>query len=714
MRSGSNPALSEYKLFYDVLTGQDSVALEKLQADTGSCGVRYRELLAGLNQIASFSNRAEINRALIGFLKNMIHCVFKDHQIRRLSVEVCVAGSLARNYATPYSDIDCFMIYSDDLTSQERRNLQIVAQKIFAIADKLFLKTQQFCMDPIGISISKLSGTINELLKKIEDFESDEPGPVTMSICVARSVFGDSVLLERLQERIKVTRNLSPHMNFDLVLDEKRGYIGPKDSKKLFIKRDLIRPLDFILQGMREDAKLSLQEFDDPAKLIQVLQKQKKITPITGTMMVYLFEAIYELRRLLHDAQKREHDEIQDPPENVKKLILMVGLVRGALKSYLTTGILEVSSANYLSSNQTYADLSVEDQKQINSICKEFLYKLEHPVLGVTHARLFDDKKASQEDVVGILEKMTGNVRFSNDELIRIYPILKSYKSWIFSEVTAEDFSQFVGLNLSDEKVREPFLVADYLEKHGLQGIAKACKHASITTFGMLKRLQDNLKLIDFALLEKIKKIRGNSQNIFLNISAVLNILVHDQKAIDHSSSQIALMSRILNCFPSPTIDVSIETAAESLRELVEPILVAQAHSEAGESKAQRHINFALNSWLHEVLIKHVFPQLLETNGMIKDKIWDLLYLDQIFDRQDNLLPAQLEELTKGLIQSYVVNIVSTFPPIQAVQLELNCANLVSRALNGLLADPKVLDIAMKDFVSRAETRRRSSESKIA
>lgn len=308
-----------------------------LRENQGPAGDRYREYREDLIRIAGIiytkdMDRANISTAMINFLKKAFFNALNDHGIdmAKINMELCVAGSLARSEATPYSDVDCFLIFGDDVPVATKKKIQDISQQVYYVMMVLFSELNQFMMDPVGISIGKLNGTVNELVALIPTIGMPASAISTLN---AKSVFGRSDLLDALKARI--AQQFDARFYYTNAVEE---FPGPKlNSDTIIMKADLIRTVDFLLQGLRIQANLSAQDFSDPKLLLNELLRQKRISPGVYKLIQYVKEQTYIAR---HDWHGRHQHETEIIPRNfhLDRLTDLVAWLRGSLSEWLRSG----------------------------------------------------------------------------------------------------------------------------------------------------------------------------------------------------------------------------------------------------------------------------------------------------------------------------------------------------------------------------------------
>ncbi|MDX1901191.1 MAG: nucleotidyltransferase domain-containing protein [Gammaproteobacteria bacterium] len=391
----------EMKAYYQALEqpGQDIFGdlLENIQTDVdnlsrnpGPSGERYKALKARLQQLLDPNiNSDSANRLLISILKEFIYNTLTDHgiEISENQMELCVSGSLARNKATPFSDIDCFMIFSDDLSTENKRNLIEAYNKIVrmtkVISKYMFSDQSVFAVDPL---LERLNGTQDEILEwcSVDDV-------LLFNVENAKCVSGSDINQNTTRLR-KIISNLqvnpeTAHTCFDYAM---RIFRGPEDPvpgnlpPKISIKSDLLRPLEYILQGLRVQSKIDGQEFSSQDELIDTLKKEK-IGYTAAELIRYIYARASKIRFELHVTHQAEHDNIDpsDPRyQELKELSYLVGWLRGALEKYLVEYqkfereeikeppkfILNLN--DYLSNNKHLDQCSPEEIKAIKELQK--------------------------------------------------------------------------------------------------------------------------------------------------------------------------------------------------------------------------------------------------------------------------------------------------------------------------------------------------------
>ena len=249
--------------------------------------------------------------------KEIIYDAFKALNIpisvEQDSMEVCFTGSLGREEATAYSDMDAFVIYQDDATAQQCRPAFTAVNNL---CQRIFIDRNQLYPDPVGINPEKLAGTVTTLLGALKDDEQIMARSETVISIYSSSkpVLGHFEMGKQLRQAIKEDPELSefvtPTAFYDRAITQ---FPAPRaDEEEINIKEYILRPLDFILRGLREEFNLY---YDDGGA---VLSSAKTIDKLKGKIesdKIALIQRISEqalaLRFQQHAAAEREQDTFE-------------------------------------------------------------------------------------------------------------------------------------------------------------------------------------------------------------------------------------------------------------------------------------------------------------------------------------------------------------------------------------------------------------------
>jgi len=294
----------------------------------GISGDRFREYLSKANLIRNNTNKQEINRQLIELLKELFFQGMEDFGIdpAKVEMELCIAGSIAKGQATAFSDIDCFLIFGEGTSPELKTKIQQIAHNLFFVADKIFETTHQFSFDPIGISLSKLSGTPEELAAILGELQEEA---IDVSVANARPILGNFTLFKKL---IATLNAQGAYYYFNKAIVD---FSGPRPNQRINIKSDLTRPIDFILLALRTEANIDGMEYDSTSKLLNKLYDDGKIDFVTKIFIEHLQDSVYDLRRKQHLQAGQESDRLENPDAKTLELLAMVSWLRGSAKEYL-------------------------------------------------------------------------------------------------------------------------------------------------------------------------------------------------------------------------------------------------------------------------------------------------------------------------------------------------------------------------------------------
>lgn len=251
------------------------------------------------------------------YLKQILDDIMLVHNIKPEEVDfaLCICGSLAKGQATPYSDLDCFIVTKDAETTKK---LKPVVDDLYIIFDKIFEQSNQLCMDPIGINPKKFIGDSVTLSNLIANQGVADPDSFYNSVLSADYVFGTTTkYLETFQEELKRTYKKQDSAPLELA---KRYYKqatdefkGPNRKDKINIKKDLFRPLDFILTGLRMEAGIEPQldgSHLNSATLIQILKREGKVSPEIVALVENIYQKSMKLRFSQHVLAGKEEDDV--------------------------------------------------------------------------------------------------------------------------------------------------------------------------------------------------------------------------------------------------------------------------------------------------------------------------------------------------------------------------------------------------------------------
>ncbi len=308
--------------------------------------------------IASKLHQSTINQNPAGtwslaaknIIKKIILDTFKAYNINNsLNFQFYICGSLAKEQATPYSDLDGFIIWEDPKGDQpkldEIAKIKVALAGMNNLFQRIFEETNQFSPDPLGITPFSYQGTPQELYNKIVDNEVADVTTFLSSISTARPLTGSNSLLEELANKFQDTPEMEVSTPQKLYNEIVENYSGPHSKEIINIKRDIFRPLDFMLMALRTQHNITLE---DGSHLVSVntineLVQQGHFSAEFGDLLLSIFKDAIQLRFMRHQEAQCENDEIDltlpSLPENqkvfIENLIHKVAILRGVAKQQL-------------------------------------------------------------------------------------------------------------------------------------------------------------------------------------------------------------------------------------------------------------------------------------------------------------------------------------------------------------------------------------------
>lgn len=260
------------------------------------------------------------------FYKLLIFDTFESAGIQTPEgMEVYFAGSLAKKQATEFSDLDAFVVFKNEADEALSKS---VFNSLNNLCQRIFDDTRQLYPDPIGINPARLYGTVDSLFEKIKKGENDDgegidTEPVVISILTSRPILGEFILGEELRNKIREDEQLGQIYSARKFYDKAiRHFKGPNNTaKNIDIKAHLIRPIDFILMGLREEFDLYSEDGAHlSAPVTFKLLKEGEYLPL---VQIELMENIYnqsmDIRFQQHRNARGESDNISQ--EKVRHLL---------------------------------------------------------------------------------------------------------------------------------------------------------------------------------------------------------------------------------------------------------------------------------------------------------------------------------------------------------------------------------------------------------
>lgn len=281
------------------------------------------------------------NIVLTNFLRLVLFDALEAYGVEQqdLNFEYIVCGSLAKEQATPYSDIDSFLIWEDPAGDPKKiaaiEKMKNALKGMNNLFQRIFLEKNMLGPDPTGINPLRFSGTVEELCDQQESGLFDQEVLAT-SIMAAKSLTPSHSLLAKLQARTQSTPSTVDDIYHCII----NTYSGPREKNKVNVKSDFLRPLDFFITLLRREYGLDNADaqFLNTTDAIKELVAVNAISYEFGDLLTSIFNEATSLRSKWHVHHGREYDQIclDDLKENehstymqIQQLIDKVAIVRG-------------------------------------------------------------------------------------------------------------------------------------------------------------------------------------------------------------------------------------------------------------------------------------------------------------------------------------------------------------------------------------------------
>lgn len=300
-------------------------------------------------------------------IKEIYYDAFKSRDILREGdegrvdgIELYIAGSLAKSQATPYSDFDAFCVFKDDEAKEKSRP---VFSAVNNLMQRIFVRHSQLYPDPIGINPERLAGTFEQLSQKIQEgFEVDQK-PTLTSVMTSKPLWGSAEEGEKLKATLlqdeQLKQQISAKALYRRAIDD---FPAPRDDEEVSLKIHLLRPLDFILMGLRAEFPEYFVDAED-GKYLDALKTIEKLNTIPADdsrkpsyevikALKETFIGAMTLRFNQHCHLQRESDDVERN-ENINDMLHNVAILR----TYFTSrsNELDNSLSGYSNSNESFS-----------------------------------------------------------------------------------------------------------------------------------------------------------------------------------------------------------------------------------------------------------------------------------------------------------------------------------------------------------------------
>ncbi len=295
--------------------------------------------------------------------KELISDAFKELNIEMpKGMEVHFSGSLAKAQATEFSDLDAFVIVENE---EDIQKIKPVFDALNNLCQRIFTQTNKLYPDPIGINPSLLIGSVDSLTEKIEEGAFLNPEAIALSIISSKPILPRYALGEKLREKIHESQVLGQFCTAQALYNKAiTDFTAPKaNAEKISIKTHVMRPIDFILMGIRDELSLYNEDgshLSAPGTLRLLRERAKNDEPSLPEEEIALIESVYNRamakRFQLHSEAKKEHDEM--PYSEAEEMLVDVEKLRDMARRRVTA--LEMAAQNQAQQDQTKQPLQTE------------------------------------------------------------------------------------------------------------------------------------------------------------------------------------------------------------------------------------------------------------------------------------------------------------------------------------------------------------------
>ncbi|STX28270.1 substrate of the Dot/Icm secretion system [Legionella beliardensis] len=344
---------------------QEEVVLEegKIVFDNEKDRKQFDKYLEELGRYKNFGQLEADSDNLLGWqnwqhhFRNLYKLIVNDAFVALgrpvpAGMEVYFAGSLARAQATPFSDLDAFVLLEDEADIDDVKH---VFQGINNLCQRIFYEKNQCYPDPIGMNPGVLTGTPDTLFDLLDGGEVADVPVTTRSIMSSLPIFGNFELGNILKDKIRQS-DLATHFTpINLYKKAIKDYKAPENGlATINIKSHILRPIDFIFMGLREEFDLYSEDgshlsVPGTIRLLRAKLNNNEIDlsnededAINFIVKTY-YQAI-EKRCQLHGEHKAEHDTM--PRDEAEEMLARVEALRQMAVRRRTNLLTQQASAN--------------------------------------------------------------------------------------------------------------------------------------------------------------------------------------------------------------------------------------------------------------------------------------------------------------------------------------------------------------------------------
>ena len=352
-------------------------------------------------------------RGLRQLYKQMIYDAFAEANVEiPKGMEVHFAGSLAKAQATEFSDLDAFVLVENE---SDLNQVKPVFDSLNNLCQRIFSTTNQLYPDPIGINPSLLIGTPDQIFHSLTEKMVADVEATTISILTSKPIFPSYKLGEQLRSKIKLESSFghfcSTKKFYEMAL---KDFSAPRNGAvDVSIKSHVMRPLDFILMGLRAEFNLYSADGDHLSVpgTIRLLRQDKLIPEEEITRIELIYNEAMKKRFAMHAQNKKEHDllpytEATDLLVHVEQLRKMAELrVKEVYElNDLTNGNIYLENRGRLSKRIDFAWAAYQSD-EVDRVHREealkfliYAYDIKNPhAINEQLLALMDDKKSKND-----------------------------------------------------------------------------------------------------------------------------------------------------------------------------------------------------------------------------------------------------------------------------------------------------------------------------
>lgn len=332
---------------------------------------KYNQYIAMLRQISEACHESDSDepayRIFEAQMKALVRVIVSD-AFQEAGVEIPdgmelhVTGSLAKGQATEFSDLDAYLLFR---RPADAAAVKPIMRNIYFLMARINRDTNQMMMDPVELTPLKIAGTVDEVFALLQEAPFLNPDAVNRSLVSSCNLFGDEPLGRELKRRIKadprMSRDVSMRACYRKAISEEfmpRDFTGSSSQVKgkekceetANIKKHLLRPIDFILMGLREELGYTSKCGDhlSAQATFRWLRAHQYLPEAEIKLMEDVFTQAMAARFEMHSAHQGEYDNV--PRESVEELLVKVERLRGIFAKRLES--IELAKARQAEANQ--------------------------------------------------------------------------------------------------------------------------------------------------------------------------------------------------------------------------------------------------------------------------------------------------------------------------------------------------------------------------